>query len=96
MPRDDFARLERRWRERPLFLARRRRLPRWPWRVVLLALAGALSFSLLAPDQREALTAAAWALLDGGAGPGGPADAQRPTASATAARGRSLPDAADR
>jgi hypothetical protein len=30
MPRDEFDRLERRWRKRPLFLPRRQRVPRWP------------------------------------------------------------------
>jgi hypothetical protein len=40
MPRDEFERLERRWREQPLFLPRRRRLPRWP--LVLLAVLAAV------------------------------------------------------
>jgi hypothetical protein len=47
MPRDDFARLERRWRERPLFLPRRRRLPWWALGAVFLVLAVTLTSSLL-------------------------------------------------
>lgn len=57
MPRDDFARLERRWREQPLFLPRRRRLPLWPVVVALLVLAGGLGSVLLDSKQMEALIA---------------------------------------
>jgi hypothetical protein len=42
MPRDEFERLERRWREQPLFLPRRRRLPRWSSVLLVAALAAAL------------------------------------------------------
>jgi hypothetical protein len=42
MPRDEFERLERRWREQPLFLPRRRRLPRWPLVLLVAVLAAAL------------------------------------------------------
>lgn len=37
MPKDDFARLERRWRERPLFGPPRRRRPRLKLAAVLIA-----------------------------------------------------------
>lgn len=38
MPRDELDRLEGRWRKQPLFLPRRRRLPRWPIALLLAAL----------------------------------------------------------
>ncbi len=57
MPRDDFSQLERRWREQPLFLPRRRRLPLWPLVLALLALAGALGTTLIDPRGWEDLSA---------------------------------------
>jgi hypothetical protein len=41
MPRDEFERLERRWRERPLFLERPSRRPLWAL-VLLMAAVGLL------------------------------------------------------
>jgi hypothetical protein len=64
MPRDDFASLERRWREQPLFLARRRRPPRWPLAVALLALSVALGSILLGQKQVAALIAGLEAAFD--------------------------------
>jgi len=66
MPRDDFASLERRWREQPLFLARRRRRrrPRWPLAVALLALSVALGSILLGQKQVAALIAGLEAAFD--------------------------------
>jgi hypothetical protein len=56
MPRDDFARLERRWRARPLFLPRRKRLPWWALvTTVLVVLVAALTSSLLGPKPMELL-----------------------------------------
>jgi hypothetical protein len=57
MPRDDFAHLERRWREQPLFLPRRRRLPLWPLVLGLVALGGALGTTLIDPRGWEDLSA---------------------------------------
>ena len=42
MPKDDFKRLERRWRERPLFLERPSRRPFWMVMFALLLAAGLL------------------------------------------------------
>lgn len=51
MPRDDFARLERRWRQRPMFLPRRRRLWHWPIVIALFALSAAFGATLLDRNQ---------------------------------------------
>jgi hypothetical protein len=71
MPRDDFASLERRWREQPLFLPRRRRLPLWPLVVALLALAGALGSTALDPRGWNDLTAGIMDAFDARANPAG-------------------------
>jgi hypothetical protein len=89
MPRDDFASLERRWREQPLFLPRRRRLPLWPVAVALLALAVGLGSILLDRKQVAGLIAGLEAAFDANATqPAAPSDStaglsvaeKRPTA----------------
>jgi hypothetical protein len=98
MPRDEFARLERRWRERPLFLPRRRRLARWPLLLALLAGAGTLASALVDRGQLAALALR----LEAAFGRDAIADPipapPTPTAAATAAArdGRTPPAAADR
>jgi hypothetical protein len=72
MPRDDFARLERRWRERPLFLPRRRRLPWWALGAVLVALAATLTLSLLGPRPVERLVDSLGGAVNANAGPSTP------------------------
>jgi hypothetical protein len=64
MPRDDFASLERRWREQPLFLSRHRRRPLWPLAVALLALSVALGSILLGQKQAAGLIAGLEAAFD--------------------------------
>jgi hypothetical protein len=84
MPRDEFERLERRWREQPLFLPRRRRLPWWPLALFLAVLVVALvgqqpTAGLIERVQRVlavgGATAPAQAQTDGEAGSTGAADA---------------------
>jgi hypothetical protein len=67
MPRDDFTSLERRWRERPLFLPRRRRLPLWPAIIALPALAAGLGWALLDRNQVAGLVAGLEATFDANA-----------------------------
>lgn len=50
MPRDEFERLERRWRERPLFLERPSDKPRWLLVAVLLALGLLLGMAAIEPS----------------------------------------------
>ncbi len=59
MPRDDFARLERRWREQPLFLPRRRHLPLWPLVIALLCVAVTLGSMLFDQEQLAGMIAGA-------------------------------------
>lgn len=79
MPRDDFARLERRWQKRPLFLRRRPRAPILPVVVSLLALAGVLVSTLIDPHRVEALIAGVTEALN--------ADAHRSEAAAARTAG---------
>ena len=88
MRRDDFARLERRWREQPMFLPRRRRLPRWPLVIALLALAAWLGSALLDRGPLEVLADRFNTAFDADANPG------RPAANATAARNDPVPETA--
>jgi hypothetical protein len=47
VPKDEFEQLERRWRERPLFIEERRRGPIWLMSTLLVALAVLLVFALI-------------------------------------------------
>jgi len=55
MPKDDFERLERRWRERPLFLERPSRKPFWVLLVLLLAVGLLLGFAAIDPPSPDAI-----------------------------------------
>jgi len=55
MPKDDFERLERRWRARPLFLERRSRKPLWVFVMLLLAVGLLLGFASIDPPSPNAL-----------------------------------------
>lgn len=81
MPRDDFARLERRWREQPMFLPRRRRLPIWPLVLTLFAMTAALGATLFDRSQFDGLVTGLEQVfrID--------ADAPNPKAASTAAAG---------
>jgi hypothetical protein len=89
MPRDDFARLDRRWREQPLFLPRRRRLPLWSVVIALLALAGGLASTLLDPKQAQGLVAEPGDAFSTSANPSAP-PADRTAGSAAAAQARAV------
>jgi hypothetical protein len=49
VPKDEFERLERQWRERPLFLERPRRAPVWAFAVLLVGIAVFLAYAALGP-----------------------------------------------
>jgi hypothetical protein len=53
MPKDEFERLERRWRERPLFLEPPRRGPRWVLVLLLLLVGGFLGLAAVGPGPAE-------------------------------------------
>jgi len=55
MPKDDFERLERRWRERPLFLERPSRRPLWVLFALLLAMGMLLGFAAIDPPGPNTL-----------------------------------------
>lgn len=55
MPKDDFERLERRWRNRPLFLERRSRTPVWVFLMLLLAVGLLLGFAAIDPPGSDGL-----------------------------------------
>jgi hypothetical protein len=53
MPKDEFERLERRWRERPLFLDPPRRGPRWLLLLLLLLVGAFLGLAAIGPGPAE-------------------------------------------
>ncbi len=56
MPKDEFELLERRWRERPLFLERRSRgAPMWVLVLLALGVTLLLGMAAIEPDSRERL-----------------------------------------
>jgi len=55
MPKDDFERLERRWRKRPLFLKRRSHKPVWVLVMLLLAVGLLLGFAAIDPTSPDGL-----------------------------------------
>jgi hypothetical protein len=76
MARDELDRLERRWRARPMFRPRRRRLPRWPLALLLAALVAALVWrqptaGLIERVQRALVAGGVGAPPQASPGPGG-------------------------
>jgi hypothetical protein len=57
VPKDEFERLERRWRERPLFLEEPRRSPVWTLALLLLCLGVFLGFAAVGPSGLDRLVA---------------------------------------
>jgi hypothetical protein len=84
MPRDDFTRLERRWRKRPLFLPRRRHLPISPGLVLLVALGGVLASALFGVKPLADLTAAVRQAFNASASPFATQEDKAPSSAATA------------